>query len=73
MKMSEMINPDYFTVSDMRTISRISFESSKAELVTIHPEGSYKFVVENEKIKGLEILNAKDFWKSSRFLVIMTR
>jgi hypothetical protein len=72
-KMSEMINPDYFTVSDMRTLTSISFTGSKAELVTNHPEGSYKFVIENEKIKGLEILNAKDFWKSSRFLVIMTR
>jgi hypothetical protein len=73
MKMSEMINPDYFTVSDMRTLTSIPFESSKAELVTNHPEGSYKFIVENEKIKGLEILDAKEFWKSSRFLVIMTR
>ena len=57
----------------MRTLATVPFESSKAELVTIHPDGSYKFVVENEKIKGLEILNAKEFWKSSRFLVIMTR
>lgn len=73
MKMSEMINPDYFTVSDMRTLTSIPFESSKAELVTNHPGGSYKFIVENEKIKGLEILDAKEFWKSSRFLVIMTR
>jgi hypothetical protein len=73
MKMSEMINPDYFITADMRNISSVTFESSKAELVTIHPEGSYKFVVENEKIKGLEITNSKDFWKSSRFLVIMTR
>jgi predicted nucleic acid-binding Zn-ribbon protein len=73
MKMSEMINPDYFTTSDIRNISLISFESSKAELVTIHPEGSYKFVIENDKIRGLEITNPKDFWKSSRFLVIMTR
>lgn len=73
MKMSEMINPDYFTVSDMRTLTSIPFESKKAELVTIHPEGSYKFIVENEKIKGLEILDPKEFWKSSRFLVIMTR
>jgi hypothetical protein len=72
MKMSEMINPDYFTTADMRNITSVSFQSSKAELVTIHPEGSYKFVVENEKIKGLEITNPKDFWKSSRFLVIMT-
>jgi hypothetical protein len=73
MKMSEMINPDYFTTSDLRNMSIISFESSKAELVTIHPEGSYKFLEENEMIKGLEIINPKDFWKSSRFLVIMTR
>ena len=73
MKMSETINPDFFTTSDLRNISAISFESSKAELVTIHPDGSYKFVTENEMIKGLEITNPKDFWKSSRFLVIMTR
>jgi hypothetical protein len=72
MKMSEMINPDYFTTTDMRTLSRITFGSSKAELVTVHPEGSYKFLEENEIIKGLEIVDAKEFWKSSRFLVIMT-
>ncbi len=73
MKMSEMINPDYFTTADMRKLTQIPFESKKAELVTIHPEGSYKFLGGGEKITGLEILNATDFWKSSRFLVIMTK
>lgn len=74
MKMSDMINPDYFTTADMRTLSRISFESSKAELVTVHPEDTYKFITnEDEKILGFEITNAGEFWKSSRFLVIMTR
>jgi len=73
MKMSEMINPDHFTTDDMRSLSAISFKCSKAELVTVHPEGSYKFIEENEDITGLEILNATEFWKSSRFLVIMTR
>ncbi|MCK9399560.1 MAG: hypothetical protein M0Q51_06145 [Bacteroidales bacterium] len=72
MKMSEMINPDHFTTADMRNLSRITFESSKAELVTMHPEGSYKFLEEKDMFTGLEIINAKDFWKSSRFLVIMT-
>jgi hypothetical protein len=71
--MSQMINPDYFTTGDMRKISQIGFEASKAELVTVHPEGSYKFITENEKIKGIEILNPTEFWKSSRFLVVMTR
>jgi len=73
MIMSEMINPDYFTTADMRSLSRIDFESTKAELVTVHPEGSYKFLEENDRIRGLEIINAGEFWKSSRFLVIMTR
>ena len=73
MKISKMINPDNFITADMRNISRIDFKSSKAELVSVHPEGSYKFLEENDEITGLEIINAKDFWKSSRFLVIMTR
>jgi predicted nucleic acid-binding Zn-ribbon protein len=73
MVMSNMINPDYFTTADMRKITKISFKSKKVELVTVHPEGSYKFIEENEMITGLEILNSGEFWKSSRFLVIMTR
>jgi TolA-binding protein len=73
MKMSEMINPDYFTTADMRKLTQIPFETKKAELVTNHPEGSYKFLGGPDKITGLEIINTGDFWKSSRFLVIMTR
>jgi hypothetical protein len=73
MKMNEMINPDDFKTADMRTLSMIPFETEKAELITLHPEGSYKFLEENEMIKGIEITNATEFWKSSRFLVIMTR
>jgi len=73
MKMSDMINPDYFYTADMRQLSKIDFESKKAELVTVHPEGSFQFITEGERIKGIEILNPGEFWKSSRFLVIMTR
>jgi hypothetical protein len=73
MKMSDLIDPGYFTIADMRKISVIPFESEKAELVTIHPEGSYKFLMEGESFKGIEIINATEFWKSSRFLVIMTK
>jgi hypothetical protein len=73
MVMSEVINPDYFSTADMRKLSKIDFKAKKAELVTVHPEGSYKFIEENEMITGLEILNSGEFWKSSRFLVIMTR
>jgi hypothetical protein len=73
MKMSEMINPDHFTTADMRKLTGIPFESDKAELITLHPEGSFSFIQENEMIKGIEITDSGEFWKSSRFLVIMTR
>jgi predicted nucleic acid-binding Zn-ribbon protein len=73
MVMSEMINPDYFTTTDMRTLSKIPFDGSKATLVTVHAEGTYRLLQENEMYTGIEILDAKEFWKSSRFLVIMIK
>lgn len=73
MMMSEMINPDYFTTTDMRTLSKIPFDGSKATLVTVHAEGTYRLLQENEMYTGIEILDPKEFWKSSRFLVIMIK
>jgi len=73
MKMNEMINPDYFTMADMGNISKLTFETKKAELVTVHPAGSYKFIEEDDLVKGIEILNSTEFWKSSRFLVVMIK
>jgi hypothetical protein len=72
-KMSELINPDHFKTDDMRKISVISFQGKKAELVTIHPDDSYKFIKTDDGIEGLEILNPAEFWRSSRFLVVITR
>jgi hypothetical protein len=57
----------------MRKISVISFQGKKAELVTIHPDDSYKFIETDDGIEGLEILNPAEFWRSSRFLVVITR
>jgi small-conductance mechanosensitive channel len=73
MKMNDMINPDDFTTADIRKITRINFETKKAELATVHPAGSYKFIQEDELVKGIEILNPSEFWKSSRFLVVIIK
>jgi chromosome segregation ATPase len=73
MKMNDMINPDDFTTADIRKITRINFETKKAELATVHPAGSYKFIEEDELVKGIEILNPSEFWKSSRFLVVIIK
>jgi septal ring factor EnvC (AmiA/AmiB activator) len=72
-KMTEMIDPGNFRTGDMRKISKIPLDCKEAVLVTTHPDGSYKFTEENEKITGIEITNPTEFWKSSRFLVIMTK
>ena len=69
----EQINPAYFTTADMREIKSISFNTSKVELATVHPEGTYKFRQENDLITGIEIINPVEFWKSSRFLVVIVK
>jgi septal ring factor EnvC (AmiA/AmiB activator) len=73
MVMTEMINPDHFTTNDMRKLTRIPFDGAKATLVTVHAEGTYRLLQENEMYTGIEILDPTEFWKSSRFLVIMIK
>jgi hypothetical protein len=73
MVMTEMINPDHFTTNDMRNLTKIPFDASKTTLVTVHAEGTYRLLQENEMYTGIEILDPTEFWKSSRFLVIMIK
>ncbi len=72
-KMNDMINLDYFTTGDIRNLSKISFETKKAELATVHPAGSYQFIMEDDQFLGLEIIDPDEFWKSSRFLVVVIK
>lgn len=73
MKLNNMINPDYFTTGDIREMTSISFDAKKAELATVHPAGSYEFIVEEDQYKGIKILSPTEFWKSSRFLVVVVK
>jgi len=59
----------YFTKADRRTLSEIPLHSSKAQLMTSHPHGSYE-IVDHGNVKTLHILNANRFWEKSNFLVI---
>jgi hypothetical protein len=42
-------------------------------MVTIHADGSFRFLESDDGFTGLEILNPTEFWKSSRFLVVITK
>jgi chromosome segregation ATPase len=64
-----------FTKIDLRKVTVIPINMSKAELLTTHPAGSYKFKKTNKDktVESLEITNPMEFWKASKFLVIQTK
>ena len=66
-------NKDYFTQIDIRTDKTIKLYSKSAELLTIHPEGSYVLVKDAEGQLTLQITNPNKFWSVSRYLVILVK
>jgi predicted RNase H-like nuclease (RuvC/YqgF family) len=63
-------NQKYFAQIDLTEESEIFIEGSTVKFITDHPSSSYKItsVGKNTKIR---ITNARDFWKVSRYLVVV--
>jgi uncharacterized coiled-coil protein SlyX len=70
-KLSADVNMDYFTKTDKRKVNEIPIGSKKATLKTSHPSGSYTLVTENKKVTKLVINDATEFWKNSKYCVLM--
>ena len=66
------LNHEYFAKADKRKVSSIPLKCKKAELITSHPENTYKFIGSEKSIDSLSITNTVQFWKNSRYLVVMT-
>lgn len=66
-------NKDYFTRCDKNTLTEIKTYSSKAKVLSAHPEGSYKIVEDNEGNDVLKITSPDEFWSITRYLVIQVR
>ena len=66
-------NKEYFTEIDIRKEKVIKLYSKRAELLTTHPEGSYKLEKDDKGQYYLEITNPNNFWSVSRYLVIQVR
>ena len=64
-----------FAEIDGRQLRKLPIEAKKLELVSDHPSDSYAIVQdeENEDMKYLEILDANEFWRISKYLVISTK
>lgn len=66
-------NKNYFTEIDVRVDRVFPLYTKQAQLLTVHPIGSYEFVKDADKMVTLNILDFEAFWSVSRYMVIQTR
>lgn len=69
--MKKDFNRDYFTEIDIRNFDYLRLMAKKAKLVTVHPEGSFHFTGK-KSADTLFIDNSAEFWKASKYLVVLT-
>jgi predicted RNase H-like nuclease (RuvC/YqgF family) len=68
----EDFNREYFTEIDIREFNYIPLMVKNAEVISVHPAGSFHISGENTA-DTLFIDNKSDFWKAARYLVILTK
>ncbi len=64
-------NNDYFTKIDIRNVKSVPLYVDKAEVITTHPSDSYELIEKDKKVESLSISKPGEFWKSSKYLVIV--
>lgn len=68
----EDFNKEVFTAVDVRDFAYIPLNTKKAEVITVHPAGS--FHISGEKTADtLFVDNQNIFWNASKFLVVVTK
>jgi predicted nuclease with TOPRIM domain len=70
-KLKGDFDQNYFTKVDISKINSININSKKAKVLTSHPAGSYKLEKEGKVFTKLVITNSAEFWKASKYLVIV--
>ncbi len=70
-KLRDDFNKEYFTKIDLTQINEIPINASKAKILTSHLAGSYKFETSGKNVEKLVILDKKQFWSVSKYLVIL--
>ncbi len=70
---SSDFNQGYFTQIDIRIDKEIALYSKNAQLLTSHPEGSYRLAKNAEGKYVLTITDPDTFWSTSKYLVIQVK
>lgn len=72
LKIKSDFNHDYFNKVDQRDFSEVILMAQKAKLLSFHPDSSYHYTTNDESvIENLIIDKPEDFWKVSKFLVLL--
>lgn len=69
-KVTDDFNKEYFTKINIEQTTSINIGAKKVRLLSNHPKNSYK-LVGTKPIEKIEILNPKEFWDASKYLVIV--
>ena len=71
-KLKKDFNRDYFMKIDLREFKLLPLNTKKAKLVTIHPDNSYHWTFTPKKtVENIVIDNPEEFWKTSKYLLIV--
>jgi predicted RNase H-like nuclease (RuvC/YqgF family) len=69
-KLMDNFNQKYFAKIDLTEEKEIFIEGSDLKFITDHPSSSYTLVPVGKNTK-IKIVNPRDFWKISKYLVVV--
>ena len=61
---------DYFTEADAAKSTNLTIRGENVRLITAHPSASFE-LIENGSTSNIKILDASEFWKISKYLVVI--
>ncbi len=72
LKLKKDFNREFFMKIDIREFSQLPLNTKKAKLVTYHPDGSYHMVMTDKKtVESIVIDKPEEFWKASKYMLIV--
>jgi len=69
-ELTSNLNESYFTKMNAKKKTKISIEGADLQFITYHPRSSYKLEPNGAKTT-IVILDASEFWKISKYLVVV--
>lgn len=70
LKLRSDFKSDYFTEADAAKSTNFTIRGENVRLITVHPSASFE-LIENGATSKIKILDASEFWKISKYLVVI--